>query len=208
MQSPNSANESDRGRSSKVAGLISKYNLQGLGAKMEQMWIAEEDRSSLRELARHFNQQVLKQSLEYANMHLLDREVKNIYDLLTDDDVSGADQTRTRRRIEKNNIDVNSLKKDFVTYQAIRFYLTEYRNAEYTSSVTDPLEREATNLKKLRGRTVSVTDGKLQQLRASGQLSLGDFRTIVDIQVICEECNTQFDVFELLELGACNCSED
>ena len=41
---------------SKVARLIKKYDLQGLGAELEQLWTADEDRKSLRELASYFDQ--------------------------------------------------------------------------------------------------------------------------------------------------------
>jgi hypothetical protein len=63
----------------------------------------------------------------------------------------------------------------------IRGYLKDHRGAEYTPTETDPLEREATNVQKLRGRMVSVTGGKLEQLRNSDELTLGEFRTLVDI---------------------------
>ncbi len=94
-----------------------------------------------------------------------------------------------------------------MTYQAIRSYLKDHRGAEYTPSEADPLEREATNIQQLRGRTVAVTERKLEQLRDSDQLVLDEFRTLVNIQIICEGCNTQLDVFELLEGGGCECSD-
>jgi len=53
----------------------------------------------------------------------------------------------------------------------------------------------------------SVTEGKLESLRNSEELTLGKFRTITNLQVICEKCNTQFDVVELLERGGCHCVE-
>jgi hypothetical protein len=29
----------------------------------------------------------------------------------------------------------------------------------------------------------------------------------VDVRVVCEDCNTQFDIIELLERGHCDCSD-
>jgi hypothetical protein len=195
------------GRRSKVARLIEEYDLQGLGAELEQLWTAEEDRRSLRDLAASFNRKLLEQALEEANVQQLDGEVENTYRLLTDDDVSSAESTRIKRRLERDGVDVDSLSSDFVTYQAIRSYLKEHRGAEYTPSETDPLERETTNFQKLRGRMVSVTEGKLEQLRKNEEFTLGEFRTLADIQVVCEDCNTQFGVLELLERGGCNCAD-
>ena len=197
---------SGRGRRSKVARLIDEYDLQSLGAKLEQQWTAEEDRKSLRELARDFNWQLLKQALEKANVQYLDGEIENTYRLLTDDEVSSAESTRVKRRLERDGVDIDALENDFITYQAIRSYLKDYRGAEYTPDETDPLEREATNIQKLRGRMAAVTEGKLKQLRASDELTLGEFQPLADIQVVCEDCNTQFDVLDLLNRGGCNCT--
>jgi len=204
---PDESTASSRGRRSKVARLIDEYDLQGLGAELEQLWTAEEDRKSLRELASYFNQQLLERALKEANVQYLEGEVENTYRLLTDDEVSSAESTRVQRRLERDGIDVDELKSDFVTYQAIRSYLKDHRGAEYTPAETDPLKREATNVQKLRGRMVSVTEGKLEQLRNSDELTLGEFRTLADIRVICEDCNTQFDVLDFLERGGCNCDD-
>ncbi|MCY4732363.1 hypothetical protein KY092_17570 [Natronomonas gomsonensis] len=208
MDQSDDTSGSGRGRRSKVARLIEEYDLQGLGAELEQRWTADEDRSSLRELAAQFNQELLREALEAANVQHLDGELENTYRLLTDDDVSSAESTRIQRRLERDGVDVDALQQDFVTYQAIRTYLKEYRGAEYTPAETDPLEREATNVQKLRGRMVSVTEGKLEQLRDGGHLTLGEFRTLAEIQVICEDCNTQFDVLELFDRGGCNCASE
>jgi hypothetical protein len=59
----------------------------------------------------------------------------------------------------------------------------------------------------LRGRLVSVTEGKLEQLRTTEEFDIGEFRTFVDVQVICEGCNGQFDIIDLLERGGCDCAE-
>lgn len=208
MDHRNESAGSDKGRRSKVVRLIEEYDLYDLGAELERLWTAEKNRRSLRDLADYFNQQLLQQALETADLQRLDGEVENTYRLLTDDDVSSAESTRVERRLERDGVDVESLDNDFVTYQAIRTYLKEHRGAEYTPDETDPLVRETTNVQKLRGRAVSVTDGKLEQLRNSGHLSIGEFRTLVEIQVVCEDCNTRFDVLELLDRGGCHCNNE
>lgn len=205
MNKPDKSTASSKGRQSKVARLINEYNLQGLGAELEQLWTADEDRKSLRKLASYFNQQLLQRALEETDVQYLDGEIENTYRLLTDDEVSSAELTRVQRRLERGGVDVNELKSDFVTYQAVRSYLKDHRGAEYTPAETDPLEREATNVQKLRGRMVSVAEGKLEQLRNSNELTLGEFRTLADIRVICEDCNSQFDILDLLDRGGCNC---
>jgi hypothetical protein len=206
MDDSTEVSTSKRDRQSKVARLIDKYELDGMGAELEKLWTADEDRQSLRDLADYFNHHLLRHSLNNANIQQLEGEVENTYRLLTADDISSAESTRVQRRLERDGVDVNALNTDFVTYQAIRTYLKDHRGAEYTPAETDPIKRETTNLQKLRGRMVSVTEGKLEQLRSSEALQLGDFRTIAEIQVICEDCNTQYDALELLEQGGCACS--
>jgi hypothetical protein len=194
------------GARSKVARLIEEHDLEGLGTEMEARWTAEEDRMSLRALAAYFNQEVLRSHLEAAGVTMLDGELENIYRLLSDDNVSAAEQTRVRRRLQRDGLDVDAVEDHFVTYQAIRTYLTEYRDAEYVRNDRDPIEREVENVERLRGRVETVTSGKLEQLRERGDLSLGSFRTVVDVKVVCEDCHSQYDVLDLLDRGGCDCA--
>ena len=207
MAPTNRSDASAPDRQYKVLRLIGTYDLAGVGEELEELWTAEEDRQSLRQLADYFNQQILRSALEGTDSQLLDGEVENIYRLLTDESVSSAERTRGRRRLERAGVDVDSLESDFVTYQAIRTYLTEYKEAEYAREETDPIEREARNLQQLRGRAISVTEGKIERLRDDGELTLDEFQTMVKVQVLCEKCNAQFDVFELLDRGGCRCKE-
>lgn len=208
MEESDGSESTTRGRQSKVNRLIEEYDLGEIGGELEQLWTADEDRRSLRDLAEYFNQELLAQALEDAAVQPLDGEVENTYRLLTDDEVSSAESTRVKRRLERDGVDVETLLSDFVTYQAVRTYLKDHRGAEYTPDETDPLKRERTNFQKLRGRMVSVTEGKLEQLRGSDEFTLGEFRTLADIQVVCEDCNTQFEVLDLLDRGGCHCARE
>jgi hypothetical protein len=196
-----------RGRESKVSHLIDKYELQGIGSELERRWTAEEDRLSLRELERYFNRQLLETVLNEENVQTLEGEIENTYRLLTDRNVGKADRPRIRRRLEREGVDVDDLLNDFVTYQAIRTYLTKHRGAEYTQDDTDPIEREIGNIQQLQGRVDAVTEGKVKQLRDNEHITLGDFRTIVDVQIVCTDCNSQFKAVELFEREGCNCTD-
>jgi len=120
--------------SSKVARLLSEYGLEGLGEELEDRWTGDGvERTSLRDLADYFNKRLLERALIDAGMSALDSDVSTTYRDLTDDDVSTGVRTDTRTRLDSNGIDVDDLESDFVSYQAIRSYLTEYRGAEYRS---------------------------------------------------------------------------
>lgn len=204
-----SENQNTSGRRTKVVRLIDEYGLDSIGAELEQRWTTDgDDRMSLRALADYFNRQLLATAMADADMQPLSGEVENVYRLLTDDDVGGADRTRTRRRLEREGVDVETVERDFVTYQAIRTYLKEHRGAEHTTDDRPRIDVEAENIQRLRGRTVTVTAGKLEQLANGDQVVLGDFRVFVDVNVLCEDCEAQYDVDTLLERGGCECAEN
>ncbi|MFB6121908.1 MAG: rod-determining factor RdfA [Haloferacaceae archaeon] len=206
MASPENESERTSGRRPKVARLLDEYGRDALGAELERLWTADTDeRRSLRDLADYFNEELLATAMSEAGLQTLDGESENVYRLLTADDVSDADRQRTRRQLEREGVDVDALLDDFVTYQAIRTYLKEHRGAEYSRSDEDRTAVEKTNIQRLRGRITAVTEGKFEQLRDGGHLSLGDFRVLVDVAVVCEDCGTQYEASELLDRGACDC---
>jgi len=189
---------------SKVDRLIREYGIEGVGVELEARWTRENDRWSLRELADWFNQRLLEQALSDAGFQTVDGEVTNNYRVLTDDDVSQGDRVQLRRRLEQAGADVDGLLDDFVSYQAIRTYLTEVRDATYDRETTTR-EGVEQRIDRLVGRTGTVAEDQLEQLRRNDDLTLSEFRLLVDIQVYCEGCNTQFEIADLLERGGCNC---
>lgn len=197
-----------RGRPSKVVRLIDRYGLDGLGAELEDLWTTERqsERKSLRELADYFNRRMLEKVLTETGSQPLDGEVENIYRLLEGADASAADRTRVERRLEREGIDVEALRSDFVSYQAIRTYLRKHRDAEYSPQTADRTEKALENIQRLRSRMVTVTESKLDQMKKGDELSLGETRVTVDVRVFCSDCGQQFDVGTLLDRGGCDCS--
>jgi len=191
-----------------VVRLIDERGLDGIGDRLERRWTAEGDeRMSLRDLADEFNRALLRAAMVGAGIQPLDGDVENVYRLLTGDDVSGADRTRTERRLDREGINIDRLQDEFVTYQAIRTYLTEHRGATYSEGTGDQVESEKERIQRLQGRVRTVTDSKLKQLRRNGDLNLGSFRTLVDVNVLCTDCGAQYDVEALLKNGGCDCGE-
>jgi|AntDeeMinimDraft_5_1070356.scaffolds.fasta_scaffold03910_5 hypothetical protein len=197
--------------SSKVARLIDEYALgESFGARLETLWTSEgEDRMSLRALADLFNRALLEAAMDEAGMASVDGDVENLYRLMTTEDVSSGMRTEARARLDREDVDVDRLERGFVTYQAIRSYLKEYRGAEYEGTTdTNRIESTTTTTQRLRSRLRSVVEGNLDQLRSTGRLTLGEFRLLVDIDVLCEDCGAQYSVFDLLARGGCDCESN
>jgi len=192
----------------KVVRLIDQYDLEGVGDELETRWRRPEDRESLRELADWFNERVLRAALAEADVDTLAEDVSRLYALLSGATGSRGERTQIARRLERDGLDVDAITDEFVSYGAIRSYLVGYRGVSPPSD-SDGIDRESTaqTIERLRQRTASVTETKLDGLRGADELHLGPHRVLVDVQVLCERCGKQYEISGLLESGACDCFE-
>ncbi len=207
MAGDSGGNSSGPGRRSKVARVIEERDLDGLGAELERRWVEEtEGRFSLRDLATYFNRQVLEAALREADVSVLAGEVENFYGLLTDDDVTAGTRVEAERRLERAGIDVEELRADFVTHQAIHSYLRKHRGVDAPDRhATSSMDDRRDTLEQLRSRTQAVTRTTLESLQRSGDLSIGEFETFVEVRVTCTDCGTRYTVSDLIEAGGCQC---
>lgn len=194
-------------RRSKVGRVIADRELDGLGEELERYWTGEGDqRRSLRELADYFNKRVLRSAMTDADMEILDGEVENFYELLTDDGITGGMRVQTERRLERRGIDPDRLTQDFVSHQAVYTYLTKYRDVERQSDEPESkIENARQTVEQLRNRIQAVTRTSVKSLRNAGTLSIGDFNVFVDVRIMCTGCHTQYTINELLDEGGCQC---
>lgn len=194
-----------RGRPSKVARVIETYGLDGLGAELEAAWTApESERQSLRELADLVNRRIVESVLERTGNPPLPGEISTVYRALAGE-ADSATERDVSNRLEKREVNETELASDLVSYQAVRTFLTSVRGAEYEAAATDPVEATRDRIQGLRGRLRAVTAGQLEELSAKTDVTLGDPRVLVQVQVYCAECGRQFDVEQLLERGGCDC---
>lgn len=191
----------------KVERVAQTYELDSIGDELVEKWTRETDAASLRELATYFNERVLQAAMKEAGMDPLDGEVTNTYRLLSNEDVSSGVRTETRKRLEQNGVDIAQVESDFVTYQAVRSYLQDGRGVRYqTPTDEERIKSVDDTLQQLQSRTTNVTEEKLNQLRNTERINLGQFRVLLDLRVFCEDCDSQYEVSELLERGGCDCA--
>lgn len=200
----------DNRPSSKVARLLSEYDLEGLGEELEVRWTGDGvERTSLRDLADYFNERILERALIDAGMSALDSDVSTTYRNLTGDDVSTGVRTDARNRLESNGIDVDDLMSDFVSYQAIRSYLTEYRDAEYRRlSDEEKVEKDLQSIQRLMTRTLSVTEERIEKLAQTGRIDADEFEVLLDVQVLCGSCGEQYSISKFLDGRGCDCERE
>lgn len=195
---------------SKVAQLIEAYDLEGLGAELEAAWTGEGgERKSLRELEEEFNLRLMEQALRDAGQQTLERDVETLYQNLTDEDVSAGVKTELRNRLEADGVDVETLESSFVSYQAIRSYLKNYRGADYEGPTdAEKLSRDRDTIQRLMTRTRSVAEKRLEQSRDTDRLNLAEFDAFVSLEILCQRCGTLHNIDELLDNGGCDCLSD
>jgi hypothetical protein len=195
---------------SKVARLIERYDLAGIGDELEHRWTRAENRSSLRDLADYFNKQILRSALESEDETPIDGEVANLYRLLTDGETTSGVQQQAKNRLAGRGVDPATLEDDFVSYQSIRTYLKQYRDAappDDQSSTEDQIQRKQATIQRIVSRLAKVTEQSLTELSNTSRITLGDFSIIVTVRVHCSDCDTQQPVTDLLTNGGCACRE-
>jgi len=201
--SPGDTAERKRGRRGKVDRLIDEYSLD-IGEDLVESWTRQHDRRSLRDLAAEFNRELLREHLDRNGVSSLGRDVEAICRDLQGEGSSSGSRTRTHRRLEREGVDVVGLLEEFVSHTAVRTFLCN-RGATRPERDADQVAVEATHVQQLQNRTAVVAEDKLETLRSTGRVRIGDFRVLVDVQVFCEDCERQFDINELLEARHCSC---
>lgn len=196
---------SDSKGRTKVARTIDKYDLAGMGDQLEAAWTTEsDDRTSLRDLADEFNERVLEAALRESGVSLSTFEVTGTYNALRHG--SGSEETRARRRLEREGIDVETLTGGFVTHQAIHTYLTKERGASLPEDKGNTVEQKVETIEKLQGRVAAVTESAIDSLGETDDLDRAEYNVIVDVRVVCSECGSDHSVEELLQQGGCDCA--
>jgi len=195
---------------SKVGRLITDYDLQDVGGELEARWLGDGcERQSLRSLADWFNRRLLAARLRSAGEQPIHGEVENLYRLLTDDNVGAGARVDAETRLDDEGLDPDTVRREFVSHQAIHTYLTEFRNVSKPDSrETDRVESTRKAIQRLRNRLVAVTESSLESLIAAEELYLGDYEVFVDVQVFCEDCGTSRSLTDVLDRGGCDCSAD
>jgi len=188
----------------KVGRTAASYGLDGLNEELSAEWGGEES-VGVRELATRVNRRVLAAAMREAGVSPLDGEPANLLRLLTDDDVPGSRRLDTRRRLEREGVDVDTVLEDTVSHQTVYNHLRDCLGVSKESD-EDRLERRGSTLFALQNRTETVTRETLASLRDGGELEIDGFDVIVDVRVVCESCGRSRELGALIEDRGCECT--
>jgi len=188
--------ETPRGKVERVIGV---HGLDGMGETLARLWTREQDRYSLRELADYLNEAVLRSAMESAGMRPLDGEVENTYRLLTDGEVSSGSRRQAERVLEREGVDVEAVRRDFVSHQSVHTYLRDHRGVEQEAAESPEQRRERARdtIERLRSRTEAVTANLLEGV-AGDDGEVEDLDVVVNIRVLDRATGEAYDVDELI----------
>jgi hypothetical protein len=194
----------------KVQRVLDKYGLEEAGEELERYWLGEGvDRRSLRDLADYLNRRILRGAMSEAGLNPLDGEAANTYRLLTSDDVTSGERTKVERHLNRAGIDVEQLRSDLVSHQAVHTYLTKHRGVSLSSeSQTSQREKALDTIRRLNSRSKAVSEKTVDSLRNQNEVTIGTYRITIDARIVCRDCNTQYDLTEFIQTGHCNCAGD
>jgi hypothetical protein len=187
----------------KVARTAEKYGFDRLDGELSERWSGR-DGVGVRELAATVNRRVLAAAMREAGLSPLDGETENLLRLLTDGDVPESRRLDTRRRLEREGVDVDEVLSDTVSHQTVYNHLGDCLGVSKEVD-DDRLERRGSTLYALKNRTEAVTRETLASLRDGGELDLDEFDVIVDVRVVCESCGRASELASILEGGGCSC---
>ena len=191
----------------KVGRVAAEYLRDSIHETLRRRWVGANGREhSVRDLEVYFNTTLLERRLTAANVDVLDGEVENLYRLLSGDTSRGM-ETQVRRQFERNGIDVEAIRDDFVSHQTIYRHLTDCLETDKDTALSrsERVERERTRIGRLQSKSEAVSDEALSRLCRSDAITLGSFEVIANFQVICDDCGVHREITDILQQGGCNC---
>lgn len=189
----------------KVGRIVEQYELADINDELATRWRGDDGESlSLRSLERLFNEAVLAAALQDADVEMIRGEVENLYHLLTDDTVSSGDRTQVENRLERDGVDVETVRSNFVSHQSIHTHLRDCLSVEKDSTPKDPIKSARDTVYAMENRTGKVAQNHLQRL-ADGEIAIADYDIFTEVTVSCSACGRHHEFGELLANGGCDC---
>lgn len=204
-----SGETSDQTSTTKVERVIDQYELAGLGEELEARWLGESrTKQSLRDLEAYLNKRLLESAIIDSEQPLVDGEIDNLYRLLTNEETSRAARTEAESKLDRLGVDVDQVRRDFVSHQSVHSYLTEVRGVSHSAddkpSQTVIQNRQDT-IQRVQNRLVVLAEQTLDSLEKADHLELGAVDVMANLTVYCNDCDSSYTFSEILNESGCSC---
>lgn len=200
------------GRPRKVPKLLEKYDLEGYGTTLCELWTRETNRYSVRELEVKFNGRLIQAVVDAQGSEIGSMVAEDYYQNLASDETDEVKKQRIRDRLTEFGADVESLEKDFVSYHGIYTYLRSQDATPGGKSDTDDPEallKSALETADTYRETVDEElTPELEQLSDAGVIPETPPEPHVVIKVTCAYCGRVHPLRRYLTKQGCGCDAE
>ncbi|MCU4751455.1 hypothetical protein OB919_05595 [Halobacteria archaeon AArc-curdl1] len=185
----------------KVCRVRRAYDLSTLDETLLERWQRDEDRYGYRRLATYINASILETELERAGLYTPETAATALYEGLANDDPA------VREQLEREELPLERLESDFVSFGVVRTHLQECLNAEW-SGRERTTDWEQTTLETVVPRLLDRTHRALESLQRREELELPEAIEL-SMTVSCSSCGESASLESLLAEDAwCACLEN
>lgn len=187
----------------KIGRVTTEYGLTEVNSRLVEEW---QTGTSIRKLAESFNKDIIESELTATNLGQIEWSRSPVYEALHTDELSEAEEIEIRRELDRMGINSEELSSALVSHQTVYRHLTQCLDASKDDDQTPTERREKARdtVYALQQRTEIVTEKTLNTLGSTGITNLGDIEVLVDLQVVCSDCERSMD-FETAINDGCNC---
>lgn len=185
----------------KVCRIRRAYDLTGLDETLLERWQREQDRHGYRRLATYINATLLETELERAGLYTPEAAATALYEGLENNDSAVHEQ------LEREELPLERLESDFVSFGVVRTHLQECLNAEW-SGRERTTDWEQTTLETVVPRLLDRTHRALESLQRREELELPEAMDL-SVTARCSACGESTSLESLLAADAwCACLEN
>lgn len=188
----------------KIGRVTRDYGIPNVDSRLVSEW---QNGTSVRQLTEDLNRDVIESELNAANVSQVEWSRTPVYEALQTEDLSEAEEIEIRRELDRAGLDVEQLASDLVSHQTVYRHLTRCLNVSRSDDRTpdDRRENAKDTVHALQRRTEIVTRSTIDALRSAGVTDLGEVDVLVDVQVVCSDCDRSMDFDTAIGEG-CNCT--
>lgn len=200
------------GRPRKVPKLLGKYDLEGYGEELCDLWTRETNRYSVRELEVKFNGRLIQAAVETHGGDIGAMTAEDYYQNLASDETDETKKQRIRDRLASFGVDVDALEADFVSYHGIYTYLRSRGATPGEESDTDEPETLVQSVLETAEDTRKTASDELtpelEQLSNAGVIPEASPEPHVTIKLTCAYCGAVHPLRRYLTRQGCGCEDE